>query len=244
MSRYLGVGQNTLHKWKRLFLADSRHGFPGNGKVLEYETEMRRLKRDLKAVGEMKFEFIDQHKQTHPVESMCLILGVTAAGYYRWRKQGQSKRAHENEFLLEKIKDVYWMNQCVYGSPRITQVLNRQSLSCSQARVARLMRANGLVAKTQRKFKATTDSTHRLPVAPDRVGQYASNAFRRLLSEHQIKQSMSGKGSCYDNAMAESFFKTLKTELIDQTKYETRQEATQDLSTWRCFTTAKGYIQL
>ncbi len=52
VSRDLGVGQNTLHKWKRIFLADSRHGFPGNGKVLEYEAEMRRLKRDLELVQE------------------------------------------------------------------------------------------------------------------------------------------------------------------------------------------------
>ncbi len=40
---------------------------------------------------------------------------------------------------------------------------------------------------------------------------------------------MSGKGNCYDNAIAESFFKTLKAELIYQSKYETRQEATQDI---------------
>ncbi len=52
VSRYLGVSQNTLHKWKRIFLADSRHGFPGNGKVLEHEAEMRRLKRDLELVQE------------------------------------------------------------------------------------------------------------------------------------------------------------------------------------------------
>ncbi len=50
--RDLGVSQNTLHKWKRLFLADSRNGFPGNGKVLEHEAEMRRLKRDLELVQE------------------------------------------------------------------------------------------------------------------------------------------------------------------------------------------------
>jgi histidyl-tRNA synthetase len=62
----------------------------------------------------------------------------------------------------------------------------------------------------------------------DRGSQYASYAFRRLLAENHIRQSMSGKGNCYDNAMAESFFKTLKTELIYQNKYQTRQEAKQD----------------
>ncbi len=65
----------------------------------------------------------------------------------------------------------------------------------------------------------------------DRGSQYASHAFQTLLWKNNIRQSMSGKGNCYDNAMAESFFKTLKTELIYQNKYETRQEATQDLNT-------------
>ncbi len=52
VSRDIGVGQNTLHKWKRLFLADSRNCFPGNGKVMEHEAEVRRLKRDLELVKE------------------------------------------------------------------------------------------------------------------------------------------------------------------------------------------------
>ncbi|MBT4382301.1 MAG: DDE-type integrase/transposase/recombinase, partial [Candidatus Marinimicrobia bacterium] len=64
----------------------------------------------------------------------------------------------------------------------------------------------------------------------DRGSQYASYAFRRLLVKSHIRQSMTcptrsfrrgRKGNCYDNAMAESFFKTLKTELIYQNKYQT-----------------------
>ena len=84
-----------------------------------------------------------------------------------WKEQPREK----NDYLLEQIKNVYQKNKCIYGSPRITQALNRQSISCSQPRVARLMRANGIVAKTQRKFKATTNSNHTLPVAADLVGQ-------------------------------------------------------------------------
>ena len=255
----------------------------------------------------MKFQFIDLHKKSHTVQALCQMFGVTASGYYQWKNRGKSNREQENDFLLEKIKDTYEKNRCVYGSPRITLALNRQSISCSQPRVARLMRANGIVAKTQRKFKATTNSNHTLPVAADLVGQafgvdgpnklwvgdityidtdegwlylakvmdaynreivgwavdkrmtkdlvikamdrairkrrpsqspifhsdrgsqYASYAFRRLLVNNHIRQSMSGKGNCYDNAMAESFFKTLKTELIYQNKYQTRQEAKQDI---------------
>jgi transposase InsO family protein len=255
----------------------------------------------------MKFQFIESHKKTHAVQTLCQMFQVTPSGYYQWKGRGKSNREKENDFLLEKIKETYEKNRCVYGSPRITQALHREAIICSQPRVARLMRANGIVAKTQRKFKATTNSNHTLPVAADLVGQafgvdgpnklwvgdityidtdegwlylskvmdaynreiigwavnkrmtkdlvikamdrairkrrptespifhsdrgsqYASYAFRRLLVNNHIRQSMSGKGNCYDNAMAESFFKTLKTELIYQNKYQTRQEAKQDI---------------
>ena len=60
----------------------------------------------------------------------------------------------------------------------------------------------------------------------DRGVQYACNDFTSALKKHEnIVQSMSRKGNCWDNAVAESFFKTLKVELVYQNKYETRQQA-------------------
>ena len=60
----------------------------------------------------------------------------------------------------------------------------------------------------------------------DRGIQYACNEFKKLIKKQKwINQSMSGKGNCYDNAVAESFFKTLKTELIYQNCYNSRKEA-------------------
>lgn len=58
----------------------------------------------------------------------------------------------------------------------------------------------------------------------DRGTQYASNELRNLLRKYNVKQSMSGKGNCYDNAVAESFFKTLKRELGKRI-FKTRNEA-------------------
>ena len=55
--------------------------------------------------------------------------------------------------------------------------------------------------------------------------QYASESFRKLLKAHGFIQSMSRRGNCYDNAVTESFFHTLKTELIKRNKYKTREEA-------------------
>ena len=59
----------------------------------------------------------------------------------------------------------------------------------------------------------------------DRGVQYASNEFRALLKTNEIQCSMSRKGDCWDNAVAESFFHTLKVELIHGKTYNTRQEA-------------------
>jgi len=59
----------------------------------------------------------------------------------------------------------------------------------------------------------------------DKGRQYASNDYRALLEKNSIVQSMSGKGKCYDNAAQESFFHTLKTEVVYQQVYNTRKEA-------------------
>jgi len=63
----------------------------------------------------------------------------------------------------------------------------------------------------------------------DRGVQYSSDAYRAILREHGIRQSMSRKGNCWDNAAMESFFKTLKVELVYAQDYETHQEAQQSI---------------
>jgi putative transposase len=63
----------------------------------------------------------------------------------------------------------------------------------------------------------------------DRGVQYASDDYQHLLARHGITASMSGRGDCYDNAMMESFWATLKTELVHHQKYATRQQACQSI---------------
>lgn len=59
----------------------------------------------------------------------------------------------------------------------------------------------------------------------DRGSQYCSDSHLKIIKQHGIKQSMSRKGNCWDNAVAESFFHTIKTELMYQHKFKTREEA-------------------
>jgi putative transposase len=63
----------------------------------------------------------------------------------------------------------------------------------------------------------------------DRGCQYAGYAFRDVLKDHDLVQSMSGTGNCYDNAVMESFFHTLKTEVVYFERYRTRAEARQSI---------------
>lgn len=63
----------------------------------------------------------------------------------------------------------------------------------------------------------------------DQGGQYAGPAYQAWLARHGIRPSMSRRGDCWDNAVAESFFKTLKTELVYHRTYRTRAEASADL---------------
>lgn len=59
----------------------------------------------------------------------------------------------------------------------------------------------------------------------DRGSQYCSDEYQKILKNHGMEISMSGKGNCYDNAMVETFFKTLKSELIWRTVFLSRRQA-------------------
>jgi putative transposase len=63
----------------------------------------------------------------------------------------------------------------------------------------------------------------------DRGSQYASISHRQILQEHGVLQSMSRRGNCWDNAVSESFFHTLKTELVHHIKFKTREEAKREI---------------
>jgi len=77
----------------------------------------------------------------------------------------------------------------------------------------------------------------------DRGSQYASDSHRELLEEHNILQSMSRKGDCWDNAVSESFFHSLKTELVHHERFKTRAEANQAIFEYIVGSTiGRGYI--
>ena len=78
---------------------------------------------------------------------MCRLYGVTRAGYYAWRRRGLSRRARENDTLVQAIHRVHAESRCVYGSPRVHRKLERQGVRVGKNRVARLMRRHGIKAR-------------------------------------------------------------------------------------------------
>ncbi len=246
-----------------------------------------------------------KHRLQWPLRILCRSLKVSRSGYYAWRQRPTSVRARRRDQLRTAIREAHVQSRRTYGSPRVHAVLNRGQATCCVNTVARIMREDGLRARTRRKYKTTTDSSHRLPVAAnlldrdfvrsrpneawvaditfistdegwlylateldlhsrrivgwamsermtsglvmealtmaverrrppaglihhsDRGSQYASRAFQKMLSAHGLICSMSRKADVYDNAVAESFFGTLKTEIVYLARYPTRREARQ-----------------
>ena len=238
---------------------------------------------------------------------MCKVLKVSRSSYYKWLVGVPSKRALYNQMLSDEIKRIYTLYKGRYGSRRIAKELESLGIKVSKQRVARLMKKHALRSILKRKFKVTTDSSHKYPVVEnhlnrnftvekpnsawvsdityirtkqgwlylttvidlfdrkvigwsvsstmyakdtsitafkmalinrplmktdslifhsDRGVQYACKEFCREVERYKlITRSMSRKGNCWDNAVAESFFKTLKMELIYQNRYQTRKEA-------------------
>jgi putative transposase len=255
----------------------------------------------------MRYRAIQEHDRRYPIRLMCRALTVSPAGYYAWAGRPESDRSVHNRVLLSAIRVIHRESRETYGSPSIWDALVKRGHGVGENRIARLMRVEGIQAKTVKKWRATTQSNHRLPVAEntldrqftvehpnrvwagdityvwtmegwlylavvldlysrtvigwamghrltvdlaehaltmalanrkpkagllhhsDRGSQYAATAYQQLLTTHGMTGSMSRRGNCWDNACVESFFGTLKRELIYHRQYRTRDEATQDI---------------
>ncbi|TDN95781.1 helix-turn-helix protein [Sunxiuqinia elliptica] len=102
---------------------------------------------------------------------MCKVFKISKSGYYNWLQNGDSGRWNENQKLLVEIKRIFQNSGQSYGSPRMTEELRSLGHRVSRPRTARIMSTAGLQAKRKRKFKATTDSRHNYPTAPNLLNQ-------------------------------------------------------------------------
>jgi len=114
----------------------------------------------------MKYQFIEKHREQYSVNRLCLMLGIRRSSYYAWTKRKPSQQEQNNQALIEHIRRIHKKYRKTYGSPRMYVQLKKEEIPCSQKRVARMMRQDGL--KGQRKYrKVITNSKHDFPVAPN-----------------------------------------------------------------------------
>ena len=114
---------------------------------------------------------IKEQSEKFKVVLMCRLLQVSVSGYYAWLNRAPSLRDEANMKLTRKIKMIFDDEKSRAGAPRIARRLKAEGELVSRHRVARIMKLNGWRARAAKKFKATTNSNHRLPVAPNLLNQ-------------------------------------------------------------------------
>ncbi len=119
----------------------------------------------------MKYALIHSHKGQFNLRLMCRVLSVSPSGYYEWRSRPPSTAEQQRALLDVQVQAAFDAEKGRAGSPRVVRRLKNQGHVCCRHQVAKSMRRQGLRAKAARKFKATTNSNHSLPVAPNLLQQ-------------------------------------------------------------------------
>ena len=116
----------------------------------------------------MKYAWIEAQRSNYELIELCGCLEVSVSGFRAWRRGGDPQRKRLTDAqLLALIQAIHAEIKAAYGSPRMMREIRARGLPVGKERVERLMRENGIRARHKRRFKATTDSKHSLPVAPN-----------------------------------------------------------------------------
>jgi transposase InsO family protein len=248
--------------------------------------------------------FIDQHRDCFGVEPICRTLCVSESAYWKRAQGGRSRRAVEDERLLELIRQLHQRNWYAYGYRRVWLALRRDGHHVGRDRVRRLMRAHGIEGAKGRARRWRTTCPNPVAARPsdlverrfladrpdalwvadltylrswqavsylafvldaysrrivgwqlasnmrtslvldalrmalsrrqqgadvelvhhsDAGSQYTSREFQQTLDDHHVLASIGSVGDAYDNAMAESFVDSFKTELVADRVFATRR---------------------
>jgi putative transposase len=108
---------------------------------------------------------------SYPVKLMARVLGVSRSGFYAWMRRPPSARKLQDESLKPLIRIAHNRSRGTYGPKRLQTELAAAGTVLGRDRIFRLRREMGLHCVQQRKFKATTNSAHSLPVMPNLLNQ-------------------------------------------------------------------------
>lgn len=150
-------------------------------------------------------------RPNYPLATLCRVLAVSRSGYYAWRTRRPSPRAQENARLEVAIQAAHVCTRWMYGPERLQAELRDDGLPAGIGRIKRLRKRPGLLYHS------------------DRGAQYCAHTYQAQLRHMGLRVSMSRRGNCYDNAPMESFWGTLKNEFVHHRRYETREQARQEI---------------
>ena len=187
-----------------------------------------------------RYRFIEVEKANHAISLMCWVLTVSRAGYYSWRKRGRSAPVAPNlvaQNFVSGAPDRLWFGDITYVPTQEGWLYLATLMDCYARRIVGWSMADHL--RTELALSALDMAIRRRRPRPgelvhhtDRGCQYTSAAYQTALVGAGITASMSRKCECLDNAVAESFFATLKAELIEGRTWRTRAEAAQAIFEW------------
>jgi putative transposase len=251
---------------------------------------------------------MNELRRSYTISFMCRMLNLSPSGYYAWSSRLPSQHAQDEARLEIEIKAAHERTRQTCGPERLQEDLAAHGIKAGICRIRKIRKKLGIRCKQVKKFKATTNSKHTLPVADnlleqsftadapnrawvsdityisthegwlycaahkdlfngeivgyalgsritkelvitslllavkrkrplpglinhsDRGSQYCSSEYRKLLDMFNMKASMSRKGNCYDNAPMESFWGTMKNELVYHRRYATREQAIREIT--------------
>ena len=117
----------------------------------------------------MRYGRIEALRQDYPVAVLCRLLDVSETGYHAWRGRAPSARAREEARLDVQVRAAHQRTRETCGPQRLQAELSDHGIQVGVHRIKRIRKKLGLRCRQKRKFKATTDSKHTLPVAPNHL---------------------------------------------------------------------------
>ena len=154
----------------------------------------------------MKFRFVAREKAHYAVTILCRVLEVSTSGYYHRMRRGLSARERLDTALTAAIRAAHQASRGTYGVPRMhAEITLGQGVRCSRKRVARLMRAAGLLGIHRRRFHGMTRREPRRPLFPDLVQRHFTPTVPNRLWVADLTQHRTREGWFYAGVVLDAF---------------------------------------
>ncbi|MCZ2438921.1 MAG: IS3 family transposase [Burkholderiales bacterium] len=213
-AKELGLVEQTLRNWVKASAAGKLTA-PGSKPVTPEQMELSRLRAEnarlkmhvdipKKSDGVLcegcavKYAWIDAQRREYPLPDMCEVLTVSISGYRAWKRGGKADRTRLTDpQAVALIKSIHAEVKAAYGSRRMHRELQGRGHRIGLRRVERLMREHGIRARHKRRFKATTDSKHSMPVAPNLLARNFTPEAPNQVWTGDITYIQTGEGWLY-----------------------------------------------